>query len=95
MGKTKDFSAFEQGVVVCARRTCLFKELQRCWLFHTQQFPVCIKNGPPTKGHTANLTQLWEALESREAWASISVERFQHLVESMPDKLKLGGATQY
>ena len=34
------------------------------WVFHAQQFPVCIKNGPPLKGHPANLTQLWEALES-------------------------------
>ncbi|XP_070304203.1 uncharacterized protein [Salvelinus sp. IW2-2015] len=36
--------------------------------------PVCIKNGPPSKGHPANLTQLWEALES--TWASIPVESF-------------------
>uniref|UniRef100_A0A8C7IZ74 Tyrosine-protein kinase receptor n=1 Tax=Oncorhynchus kisutch TaxID=8019 RepID=A0A8C7IZ74_ONCKI len=27
-------------------------------------FPVCIKNGPSPKRHPANLTQLWEALES-------------------------------
>uniref|UniRef100_A0A8K9UU40 Tyrosine-protein kinase receptor n=1 Tax=Oncorhynchus mykiss TaxID=8022 RepID=A0A8K9UU40_ONCMY len=27
-------------------------------------FPVCIKNGPSPKRHLANLTQLWEALES-------------------------------
>ena len=39
-----------------------------------QQFPVCIKNGPPPKGHPDNLTQLWEALESTWFW---------HLVESM------------
>ncbi|XP_064874657.1 lipid droplet-regulating VLDL assembly factor AUP1-like isoform X2 [Oncorhynchus nerka] len=41
-----------------------------------------IKNGPPPKGHPANLTQPWEALES--TWASIPVEHFQHQVESMP-----------
>ena len=68
-------------MVVDARRTSLCQELQSCWGFHAQQFPVCIKNGPPPKGHPANLTQLWEALES--TWASIPVERFQHLVESM------------
>ena len=34
-----------------------------------------------TQGHPANLTQLWEALES--TWASIPVERFRHLGESM------------
>ena len=39
-----------------------------------KQFAVCIKNGPPPKGHPANLTQLWEALKS--TWASIPVERF-------------------
>ena len=82
MGKTKDLSAFEQGMVVDARHTGLCQELQRCWVFLTQQFAVCIKNGPPPKGHPANLTQLWEALESE--LTSISVERFRHLVESMP-----------
>lgn len=64
-------SAFEQGMVVCARRTSLSRTA-RCRVFHAQ-FPVFIKNGPPPKGHPANLTQLWEALES--TWASIPVER--------------------
>ena len=94
MGKTKDLSAFERGMVVGARHTGLGQE--RCWGFHTQQFPVCIKNGPPVKGHPAILTQLWEALES--TWSSISVERFLHLVESMPGRIEAvlrgkGGAT--
>jgi hypothetical protein len=74
MGKTKYLIAFEQGMVVGARRTSLCQELQRCWGFHALQFPVCIKNGPSPKGHPSNLTQLWEALES--TWASIPVERF-------------------
>ena len=50
--------AFEQGMVVAARRTGLCQELKRCWVFHSQQFPMRIKNGPPPKGHPANLTQL-------------------------------------
>ena len=58
----------------------LCQEMQPCWVFHTLQFPVRIKNGPPPKGHQANLTQLWEALES--TWASIPVEHFCHLVKS-------------
>jgi hypothetical protein len=37
-GKTKDVSAFEQGMVVGARHTGLCQELQRCWIIHTQQF---------------------------------------------------------
>ena len=82
MGKTKYLSAFERGMVVGVRCTSLCQELQRCWVFHAQQLPVCIKNGPPPKGHPANLTQLWEALES--TWASIPVELSQPLVESMP-----------
>jgi hypothetical protein len=45
------------------------------WIFHAQQFPVGIKNGPPPKRYPANLTQLWEALES--TWTSIPVERFR------------------
>jgi hypothetical protein len=32
------------------------------------------------------LTQLWEALES--TWASIFVECFRHLVESMPQQIE-------
>ena len=76
----------------------LCQELQRCWGFHAQQFPVCIKDSPPPNGHPANLTQLCEALES--TWASIPVERFRHLVESIPRPIEAvlrgkGGATQY
>jgi hypothetical protein len=55
-------SSFEQGMVVGARRTNLCQELQCCWVFHTQQFPMCFKNGPPPKGPPVNLTQMWEAL---------------------------------
>jgi hypothetical protein len=53
MGKTKDLSAFERGMVVGAGRTGMCQELQNCWVF---QFPVCVKNGLPPKGHPANLT---------------------------------------
>ena len=76
MGKTKHLSGFELGMVVGARRTGLCLEPQRCWVFQAQQFLLRIKNCPPPKGHPANLTQLWEALES--TWASIPVERFRH-----------------
>jgi hypothetical protein len=55
MGKTKYLSAFERGMVVGARRTGLCQELQRCWVFHSQQFPVCIKNGPPPQRTTSQL----------------------------------------
>ena len=58
----RQLSAFERGMVVGARCTGLCQELPLCWAFHTQQFPVCIKNGPPPKGHPDNLAQLWEAL---------------------------------
>jgi hypothetical protein len=73
------------------------QELQRWWVFHAQQFPVCIKNGPPPKEYPANLTQLWEALES--TWASITMECFRHLAESMPQRIEpvlwaKGGSTQ-
>ena len=50
MGKTKYLRAFEQGMVVGARHTGLCQQLQCFWVFHAQQFPVCIKNGPPHKG---------------------------------------------
>jgi hypothetical protein len=60
---------------------------------------MCIKNGPPPKRHPANLTKLWEVLAS--TWASIPVEHFQHLVDSIPRRTeavlraKRGSATQY
>jgi hypothetical protein len=60
MGKTKDCLAFERGMEVGAKLTCVRGS-------RTATFPVCIENGPPPKGHPANLTQLWEALES--TWA--------------------------
>ena len=58
------------------------QELQLCWVFQAQQFPLCIKNGPPPKRHPANLTQLWKALKS--TWVRIPEDSFQHLVESIP-----------
>ena len=64
MGKTKHLSAFEWGMEVGARHTGLCQELQICLVFHTQPFPVCIKNGPPPKGQPANVKQLWKALKS-------------------------------
>ena len=81
-GQDKIFKCLWTGYGVGARCTGLFQELQRCCFFHAQQFPVCIKNGPPPKEHPANLTKLWEALQS--TWANIPVERFWHLVESLP-----------
>ena len=69
-----------RGMVVGARHTGWCQERQRCWVFHAQPFPV--KNGPPPKGHPANLTQLWQAFGS--TLARIPVERFQHLVEFIP-----------
>ena len=80
MGKTKDLSAFEQSNVV---PDALVGVCQK--VFHTQQFPVCIKYGPQSKRHPANLTQLWEALES--TWASIPIECFRHLVESISRRI--------
>jgi hypothetical protein len=58
----KHLSAFEWGMVLGDRCTRLCQELQCSWVFHAQQFPMCIKNGSPPKGHPGNLTQLWEAL---------------------------------
>jgi hypothetical protein len=58
MGKIKYLRAFKWGMVVGARRTGLCQELQHCWVFYAQQFLVCIKNGPPPKGHPANLTTM-------------------------------------
>jgi hypothetical protein len=50
--------------------------------FYAQQFPMCLKKGPPPKRHPANLTRLH--CVPQLTWASIPVELFWHLVESMP-----------
>ena len=42
MGKTKYLRAFEQGMVVGTRRTGLWQEPQCYWVFHAQQFPMCM-----------------------------------------------------
>ena len=74
-------------MVVCARSTGLSVSRTATLLgFHTQQFPVCIENGPPPKGHPANLTQLWEALET--TCASIPGERFRQIAEFMPRRIE-------
>ena len=57
----KYLSAFERAMEVGARRTGLCQELQRCWVFQTQQFPACIENGPPLKEHPANCGKHWPA----------------------------------
>ena len=62
--RKKHFSAFEQGMLGADKLSDLCQELQRCWVFHAQQFPMSINNGSPLKGHPTNLTQLWEALVS-------------------------------
>ena len=59
----------------------LCQELQHCCVFQAQQFPVCINNGPPPKGHPANLT-LWVGLES--TLTSIPVERFRRCSAHSP-----------
>ena len=62
----KDLSAFELGMVVDARRApvCV-KNCNAAGFFHVQQFPMCIKNDLPPKGHSFNLTQLWDLLCAR------------------------------
>ena len=86
--------AFEQGMVVGARRTGLCQELQCCWVYHTQQFPVCIKNGPPPKGHPANCGKHWSQHGPASLWNAF------HTLQSKPQRIEIvliakGGATQY
>ena len=54
-GRTKDLSSFERVMIVGAWWTGLCQELQRCWVYHTKQFPVCIENGPPPKRTSSQL----------------------------------------
>jgi hypothetical protein len=70
MGKTKDLGAFEWGMVVGASVDFSRTAMLLGFSLSTVSY-VC---GPPPKGHPANLTQLWEALES--TLASIPVKCF-------------------
>ena len=85
MGTTTDWSAFEQGMVVGARRTGLCQKLQRCWGFHSQQFPLCIKNGLPPKRTSSQLDN-WGKHWSQHGPASL--RNAWHFVPC-PDKLRL------
>ena len=102
MGKTKDGSVFGgYGNVVDARRTGLSVSRTATLLGFTRSTVSHVYQEytwETPKGHPANLTQLWEALES--TWSSIPVECFRHHVESMPSRIEAtlrakGGATQY
>jgi hypothetical protein len=62
--------------------------LQHCLVFHVQQFTVYEEWSTTQRTHPSNLTELWVALES--TWASIPVERFWHLVESMAQCFEAG-----
>jgi hypothetical protein len=96
VGKKKDLRVFEQGM---GSRCQLHRFVSRTvtLLGFSRLTVSCVyQEGPPPKRHPANLTQLWEALESTRA--SIPVE---HLVESFSQReavlraKKGGGATQY
>ena len=78
MGKTKYLSAFERGTVVGARHIGLCEELQRCWVFNTQTFPVRIKNGQAPTGHPANWTAVVRIGVLWTAVVSIGVNMGQH-----------------
>ena len=69
--KQKVLSVFERGMVVGASHTVTHYNLPNAaGFFHAQQFPVYVMKGP-----------LCEVFES--TWASIPVECYRHLVESM------------
>ena len=88
---------FERGIIVGVRRTGSCKELQRCWVFHTDS---CVYQEWPTTQRTSS--QLDTAV------GSIGVNMDQHPCgalltpcESMPQRIEAVlrakglGATQY
>jgi hypothetical protein len=97
MGKTDDLSAFERGMV-CGRCTGLCQELQRCWVSLTQQFPICIKHGPPPQRTSSQLDTIVGSIRVNMG-QHICGTRW-HLIDSMPWLIEAvlkakGGATQY
>ncbi len=86
MGKKGDLGDFECGMVVGARRAGLSisKTADLLGFSHTTfvvEWEIHIMDVQP-----ANLQQLRDAIMS--IWTKISEECFQHLVESMPRRIK-------
>jgi hypothetical protein len=107
MGKTKDLSGFERGMAVDARCTGLSVSrtatlLAGFFIFNSsrvyQEWSTTQRTSSPVGSIGVNIGVLWEALES--TWASIPVECFRLLVESMPRQIEAAlrakvGTTQY
>jgi hypothetical protein len=97
-GQDKRFtlSTFELGMVVGARRTSVSRTATLLGFSHSTVSRV-YQDGPPPKGHPANLIQQWEALES--TWASIPVEHLTpfrvHALTNRGRSRAEVGATQY
>uniref|UniRef100_A0A8K9VDC5 Tc3 transposase DNA binding domain-containing protein n=1 Tax=Oncorhynchus mykiss TaxID=8022 RepID=A0A8K9VDC5_ONCMY len=96
MGKTKDLSAFERGLVIGARRTGLNVSRTATLLCFSPSTVSPVYQEWSITQRTSS--QLDTALES--TWAIIPVVRFRHVVESMPQQIEAvlmakGGATQY
>jgi hypothetical protein len=81
--QNKILNAFERSMVVGARRTGLYQELQRCWVFPCTTVYVFIKNSPPPKGHPANLTTV----------GTIGVNMAQHPCATLSTPCRVPGLT--
>ena len=95
MGKTKYLSAFERGMVVGARRTGLSVSRTAPLLsFSTLNSFLCVSRMVTDQRTSSQLDRTLESIGVKH-WASIPVERFRYLVESMPRRMPRPCATQY
>ena len=78
MGKTNNISAFERG-----SRCQAHQFVSRTATLLGFSFSCVYQQSAPTQRTSR---QLWESLVS--TWASIPVERVQHLVEYMPQRIE-------
>jgi hypothetical protein len=96
MGKTKDVS--EQSMVVDAKRTGLWQELQRCWVFHAQPFPRVYKEWTTTQRTSSQLDttvgSIGFNMEQRPC-GTLSTPYIVHAPANCAVLRAKGGATQY
>jgi hypothetical protein len=89
MGKTTDLSAFERGLLVGARGTCLRVARTAPLLGFSQSTVSSVDEEWSTKQKTSNQLDTPVGSIVKSTWASFPVERFLHLVVHAPDEPRL------
>jgi hypothetical protein len=86
MGKTKDWSAFERGMVVGSGAPVCVKNCNAAGFFTFNSFQ-CVSR---MVHHPKDIQTTWQLCEATDStWASIAMECFGHLTSPCPDEIRL------